>query len=38
VVFRTWGVSLAGAAGNNLFLEFWPDIRDKLFHRWIKEQ
>lgn len=33
VVFQTWGVSLAGAAGNNLFLEFWPDIRDAIFHR-----
>lgn len=30
---QTWGVSLAGLAGNNLFLEFWPDVRDKMFHR-----
>jgi hypothetical protein len=33
VVFRTWGTSLAGAEVNNLFLEFWPDIRDAVFHR-----
>jgi hypothetical protein len=32
VVLETWGISLAGSAGNNLFLEFWPDIRDSLFH------
>lgn len=32
VAARTWGVSLAGLAGNNLFLEFWPDVRDKVFH------
>jgi hypothetical protein len=32
VVFRTWGTSLAGAAANNVFLEFWPDIRDAVFH------
>jgi hypothetical protein len=33
VVFKTWGTSLAGAAVNNLFLEFWPDIRDAVFHK-----
>jgi hypothetical protein len=33
VVMSTWGISLAGLAGNNLFLEFWPDVRDKVFHR-----
>jgi hypothetical protein len=33
VVARTWGVSLAGLAGVNLFQEFWPDVRDKVFHR-----
>jgi hypothetical protein len=32
VVFKTWGTSLAGAEANNLFLEFWPDIRDAVFH------
>jgi hypothetical protein len=32
VVFHTWGTSLAGAEVNNLFLEFWPDIRDAVFH------
>jgi hypothetical protein len=30
VVMQTWGTSIAGAAGNNLFLEFWPDV----VHRW----
>ncbi len=30
---KTWGVSLAGLAGINLFQEFWPDVRDKVFHR-----
>lgn len=33
VVMETWGVALAGDAGGNLFLEFWPDVRDKVFHR-----
>jgi hypothetical protein len=33
VAARTWGVSLAGLAGNNLFFEFWPDVRDRIFHR-----
>jgi hypothetical protein len=33
VVFKTWGVSMVGGAANNLFLEFWPDIRDAVFHR-----
>lgn len=28
VVLQTWGTSIAGAAGNNLFLEFWPDAVD----------
>jgi hypothetical protein len=37
VAARTWGVSLAGLAGNNLFFEFWPDVRDKLFHRHEKD-
>jgi hypothetical protein len=32
VVLRTWGFSLAGAAGNNMFLEFWPDVMN-LWHR-----
>jgi hypothetical protein len=32
VIFRTWGTSIAGAAVNNLFLEFWPDVVNK-FHR-----
>jgi hypothetical protein len=30
VVLRTWGTSIAGSVGNNLFLEFWPDV----VHRW----
>ena len=33
VVMETWGVALAGDAGGNLFLEFWPDVRDAIFHR-----
>jgi len=28
-----WGVSLAGSAGINLFHEFWPDVRDRVFQR-----
>lgn len=38
VAARTWGVSLAGLAGNNLFFEFWPDVRDALFHRHKKNE
>ena len=26
VVMRVWGTSIVGAACNNLFLEFWPDL------------
>ncbi len=33
VVFETWGTSIGGAAVNNLFLEFWPDIVNKLHAR-----
>jgi hypothetical protein len=33
VVMETWGWSMAGDAGGNLFLEFWPDVRDAVFHR-----
>ena len=33
VVFRTWGTSIAGAAVNNLFLEFWPDVVNKIHRR-----
>ena len=32
VVFETWGTSLAGSVGANLFYEFWPDVRDAVFH------
>lgn len=32
VVMTTWALSLAGAAGGNIFVEFWPDIRDLAFH------
>lgn len=32
VVARTWGTSVGGAAVGNLFDEFWPDIRDAVFH------
>lgn len=33
VVATTWALSLAGAAGGNLFLEFWPDVRDLVFKK-----
>jgi hypothetical protein len=33
VVMTSWGISLAGDAGGKLFLEFWPDVRDAIFHR-----
>lgn len=32
VVMTTWALSLAGAAGGNVFFEFWPDIRNRVFH------
>jgi hypothetical protein len=32
VVMETWATSIAGSAGNNLFLEFWPDVVNRL-HR-----
>lgn len=32
VVLTTWATSIAGSAGNNLFLEFWPDV-ENLWHR-----
>lgn len=33
VVFRSWGVSLAALGGGNMFEEFWPDVKRKLFHK-----
>ncbi len=33
VVFRTWGISLAGSAGVNVFQEFWPDFKVKVLKR-----
>jgi hypothetical protein len=33
VVLRTWGTSIAGAAVNNLFLEFWPDVVNWVHHQ-----
>ena len=33
VVFKTWGTSLATLAGTNLFNEFWPDVKRKVFHK-----
>ncbi len=33
VVFETWGTSLLGEAGGNLWSEFWPDARKKIFHK-----
>jgi hypothetical protein len=32
VVFETWGTALAGSVGSNAFYEFWPDVRDAVFH------
>ncbi|MFZ0661776.1 MAG: hypothetical protein WAM66_03725 [Acidobacteriaceae bacterium] len=32
-VFTGWLTSFAGSAGDNLFLEFWPDARDAIFRR-----
>lgn len=37
-VFTTWGLSLLGQAGGNLWSEFWPDTREKLFHHRRKEE
>jgi hypothetical protein len=33
VVLRTWGTAVVGGIGDNLFLEFWPDIVDRIRHR-----
>jgi hypothetical protein len=33
VVMRSWGYSVLALGGGNLFEEFWPDIRAKVFHR-----
>lgn len=33
VVFSGWLWSFAGSAASNVFLEFWPDARDAIFHR-----
>jgi hypothetical protein len=33
VVLRTWGTAVAGGVGDNLFLEFWPDIVTRIRHR-----
>jgi hypothetical protein len=30
---KTWGYALAGAAVNNIFLEFWPDVVNWMHHR-----
>jgi hypothetical protein len=38
VVFTTWGFSLMGEAGGNIWSEFWPDTRDKFFHRHSSDQ
>ncbi len=32
-VFTTFGFSLLGEAGGDLWSEFWPDVRDKFFRR-----
>jgi hypothetical protein len=33
VVMKTWGYALAGAAVDNIFLEFWPDVVNWMHHR-----
>ena len=33
VVFETFAWSILGGAGGNVFLEFWPDVRDAVFRR-----
>ncbi len=33
VAAKTFGISLAGEAGGNLFVEFWPSIYAKMFHK-----
>jgi hypothetical protein len=33
VPLKTWGLSLAALGGGNLFEEFWPDFKQKFFHR-----
>ncbi len=33
VVFKAWGVSLMQLAGANFFDEFWPDVKQALFHK-----
>lgn len=38
VVFKTWGFSLLGEAGGNLWLEFWPDAHERLFQRHRSDQ
>ncbi len=32
-VFKTWGYSLLELGGINLFNEFWPDVKRKVFHK-----
>jgi hypothetical protein len=38
VVFETWAFSLLGEAGGNLWSEFWPDSRQRIFHRHHSDQ
>ncbi|MBV8436922.1 MAG: hypothetical protein JOY95_05350 [Silvibacterium sp.] len=33
VAAKTFGLSLAGLAGGHLVTEFWPDVKERLFHR-----
>jgi hypothetical protein len=33
VVMKTWGYSLLGQAGGNIWSEFWPSLRQKVFRR-----
>lgn len=32
IAAKTFGFSLAGLAGGHLFTEFWPDVRERVFH------
>ncbi len=32
VVLRSWGLSLGALGAGNLFQEFWPDVKRKVFH------
>ncbi len=33
VVFKSWGISVSQLAGIELYNEFWPDVKRRLFHK-----